>query len=244
MDAQLYRDFAAHEDSHWWFAARRAIVREFLKAHLPVAAPRKILDVGCGTGGMLPLLQEFGEVSALDSSEEALVAARQRAPSARLWKGILPGGIPPHERFDVVTAFDVIEHVPEVVEALAAMRDAMAPDGRLLVTVPAYMFLWSYHDELNHHQRRYTDSLLRAHLESAGLLVERTSYFNSWLLPPIAAVRLAQRFLPKPQNHSDIEAVSPWLNRTLEYVFSSERFVVSKARLPAGVSLLALARRA
>lgn len=244
MDPQLYRDFGAHEDDHWWFAARRAIVRDFLEARLPPAAHRRILDVGCGTGGMLPLLAAFGEVSGLDASDEALAFAKTRAGGARLLKGVLPAGLPPSERFDLVTAFDVIEHIPEVIEALVNLRAALAPGGRLVVTVPAFMFLWSEHDVLNHHQRRYTEALLREQFQAAGLVMERSSYFNTWLFPPIAAVRLAQKLLPPRPGASDFSLLPKVVNTALAVLFSSERFAVSRARLPVGVSIIAMAHAA
>lgn len=243
MDAQLYREFGQNEDTHWWFTARRAIVRDFLLAHLPRTQGLKVIDVGCGTGGMLPLLSEFGEVTGLDASDDALAFAQSRAPGARLLKGDLPAGLPAGEKFDLITAFDVIEHIPDAVAALKVLRAALNPGGRLVVTVPAFGFLWSDHDVLNHHQRRYTDTLMREHLTGAGFTVERSSYFNTWLFPPIAAVRLVQKLSgPKQGGASDFSVPGKFVNRALELLFMSERFLVSRTRLPFGVSLLGIAR--
>ena len=246
MDSQLYRDFARLEDSHWWFRGRRAVIREVLRRTLP-AGPLRILDVGCGTGGMLKMLGEFGSVEGLDASEEGLGYCRERVgPALVLHKGVLPSGLPDGRRYDLVTAFDVLEHLEDPVTALSAIRAAVELKGAFVCTVPAYQLLWSDHDIVNHHQRRYTHGLLRQHIEAAGFAFGFHSYFNSVLLPPIALVRLAQRLLPRLAGpgdaRSDFSEASPLLNRFLEGLFSAERFVVPRMRLPFGVSLVAVAR--
>lgn len=242
MEAALYSEFGRLEDVHWWFTARRAIVREALSRRLPARHPRRILDVGCGTGGMLRMLREFGTVEGMDASDEALSFARARAgPDVPLHRGELPGGLPPARRYDLITAFDVIEHIPDAVRALEALRAALAPGGTLVCTVPAYAFLWSKHDELNHHCRRYTRRLLSEHLGRAGFEVRWASYFNTLLFPPIALARLAQRALGRDEAGSDLAEAPPLTNRLLQTVFASERFVVPFAPLPFGVSILAFA---
>ncbi|MGZ3458418.1 MAG: hypothetical protein ACXU86_07910, partial [Archangium sp.] len=138
------------------------------------------------------------------------------------------------------------EHIPDVVGALRGIRSALAPGGRLVLTVPAFGFLWSEHDEVHHHQRRYTVDLLTRQLAEAGLRPRWSSYFNSLLFPPIAAVRLLQRLAPKRRGNalrSDVEvAHGPGLaNQVLEAVFSSERYLVPRVSLPFGVSLMAVA---
>ena len=241
MHESLYRAHDALEDAHWWFLGRRAIVRAFLQAHLPAAERRRVLDVGCGTGGMLPLLAEFGQVTALDESAEALAFAQKRAGGARLLHGAVPDGLPAGETFDLVTAFDVLEHIPRVEAAAGRLRAALAPGGCLVVTVPAYAFLWSEHDVTNHHQRRYTEALLRQHLAAGGLAVQRASYFNTWLFPAVVAARL---LAPAKAGTSDLTLPTTLVNRALRALFSSERHLVPRVRLPFGVSLVALARAA
>lgn len=230
------------EDTHWWFTGRRAVIREVLRRQLP-AGHRRVLDVGCGTGGMLVMLRDFGEVEGIDASDDALAFARTRVgPDVPLSRGQLPDGIPEGKKWDLITAFDVIEHIDDPVTSLHAVRRALTPDGHLVVTVPAYQFLWSRHDELNHHRRRYTLPLLREHLEAGGFRVTWSSYFNSFLFPPIAAVRLSQKLMPSRDTGSDFTEAGPTVNRVLDFVFSSERFVVSRGRFPFGVSILAVAR--
>jgi SAM-dependent methyltransferase len=245
MEPQLYRDFARLEDSHWWFVGRRRILRDVLRRHL-VGTSARILDVGCGTGGMLRMLREFGLAEGLDSSAEGLALCRERVgPDVELHQGELPDGIPAGRQYELVTAFDVLEHIPDVVGALSSVRSALSPGGTLVCTVPAYQFLWSEHDDANHHQRRYTKGLLFEHLAAAGFEPVYSSYYNAGLLAPIALVRLGQKLLRRSAasgQRSDFEE-APWLaNQVLTAFFSAERFVVPRLPLPCGVSLLAVAR--
>lgn len=245
MEAHLFEEMARTEDHHWWFRGRRTIIEAVLRQHLPAASERRMLDVGCGTGGNIPLLQRFGQVVGLEGSADALALCRRRlGPDFPLHQGHIPQDIP-QGRFDVVTAFDVLEHIPDAVGALAGIRAALATQGLLVLTVPAFGFLWSEHDTVHHHQRRYTVDMLSGQLSAAGLRLRWSSYFNSLLFPPIAAVRLLQRVLPKPRDtapRSDVETGGSGLaNQVLEAVFSAERHVVPRVSLPFGVSLIAVA---
>jgi SAM-dependent methyltransferase len=202
--------------------------------------------VGSGTGGMLELLSGFGEVEAIEGSEEAIALCRERyGERIPIHQGQLPEAIPADRRFDLIAAFDVIEHLDDPVAALQAMRAALTGQGRVMITVPAFQFLWSEHDEVNHHRRRYTRAMLVDQFEDAGLTLEYASYFNSTLFAPIAALRLAQKFLPRrnaaaPQ--SDFAEAPALLNAALAGLFGAERHLVTRLPLPFGVSLLALAR--
>jgi 2-polyprenyl-3-methyl-5-hydroxy-6-metoxy-1,4-benzoquinol methylase len=152
-------------------------------------------------------------------------------------------------RYDLVTAFDVVEHVEEDVRFLKTLRSRLTPEGRILVTVPAYSFLWSTFDEMNHHQRRYTRGGLRARLVQAGFLVERCTHFNTVLFPPIALVRLLEgRGRGEPTAHGErtraLERyfkVGP-LNGVWEALFAVERHWLRRADLAFGCSILALGR--
>lgn len=245
MEAHLFEEMARTEDHHWWFRGRRNIIEAVLREHLPEVSERRMLDVGCGTGGNLPLLQRFGQVVGLEGSADALALCRRRlGPDFPLHLGHIPEDIPPG-RFDVVTAFDVLEHIPDAVGALRGIRAVLAPQGLLVLTVPAFGFLWSVHDAVHHHQRRYTVDMLTGQLSAAGLRLRWSSYFNSLLFPPIAAVRLLRRALPKSLKNelrSDVEMGSSGLpNQVLKAVFSAERHVVPRVSLPFGMSLIAVA---
>lgn len=191
------------------------------------------------------MLREFGVAEGMDGSPDALGFARERlGADVPLHQGDLPAGLPPKRTWDLITAFDVIEHVAEPVEALRAILAALAPQGTFVCSVPAFQFLWSKHDELNHHFRRYNLALLRSQLTEAGFEVQFISYFNSWLFPPVAMLRLARNLVGSDAGQNDVAEVPPLLNGVLTRLFASERFAVSRFPLPFGVSLLAVARRA
>lgn len=244
MEPEVYDAFFHAEDRHWWFAARRRILDAVLTRLYPRGG-LDIADVGCGTGGMLLLLGRYGVVTGVDEAPEARdYCARRGFPgilTPEAWNA-LP------DRYDLVTSFDVVEHVEDDVGFLGSLARRLRPDGRVLLTVPAYPFLWSVFDELNHHKRRYTRDRLRLALTGAGLEVERLTHFNALLLPPIAAVRIVERAAGRKPDPAEVKrSVHRWfkvgpMNGILESLFASERHWVAGRDLPAGCSILAVAR--
>ena len=178
---------AERADTHWWWVARRKVLRRFLGRFLGKNGKRKILDVGCSTGSNLRMLQDFGTVHAMEMDEPAVEYCRMRFPGIRVYDGGIPD--PLRDTYDVICLFDVLEFIEDEEGALEWIDDHLAPGGVLLVTVPAFDFLRSRQDELAHHFRRYTkpvlEALLRRHFDLAY-----SSYFNTHLFPAIAAVRL------------------------------------------------------
>lgn len=243
MDSAVYDELAAVEDTHWWFVGRRRIVRDVLRRRLGRGtAGRSIVDVGCGTGGMLGMLREFGTVRGLDASPIAVDYCEQHFEgSVEVRLGRIPEDI--LDEADVITAFDVVEHLEDDEKALAGIHDRLPPGGVFVCTVPAFPFLWSGHDVVHHHYRRYTRPVLRRRLEDAGFTVERISYFNTFLFPAAAAVRLLHRFIPGAPAGSDASTPHPAVNRLLLALFASERFLLRRAALPVGISLLAVCHR-
>jgi SAM-dependent methyltransferase len=244
VDRLLYDEHASLERDHWWFVGRRAIVRAVLARHLPQVAERRILDVGCGTGGMLPLLSDFGRVRGLEAEPLAVEHCHAAYGEFDVQRGEIPADVPTDGSLDVVTAFDVIEHIEDDLGALRSFREALHAGGTAVVTVPALQWLWSDHDVVNGHQRRYTRGRLVDVLRAAGFDVEHVSYFNTLLLPTVAAARLAQRLRRRPTApHSDFTMPSPAVNKVLTRVLSCERGAVANRGLPVGVSIIAIARR-
>ena len=243
MDERLYRDFDRLEDRHWWFEGRRRILSQIIARWRDPSPTAQVLDIGCGTGGMIPMLREFGIAEGMDGSPAAIGFARERlGPEVPLHLGRLPDGIPSGRKWDLIGAFDVLEHVEEPVGALKAIRGALSAQGTFVCTVPAFPFLWSEHDELNHHFRRYGTDLLRQQLVAAGFAVQFISYFNALLFPPIVAVRLVKRLFPSRRLRSDAAEVPALLNKVLTRLFSFERYALPRISLPLGLSLVAVGR--
>ncbi len=241
MEIEVYRRMREIEDSHWWFVARRKIIKEMLVS-LNLPSHGRILDVGCGTGGNLALLSEFGDVTGLEMNPVAAEMARERH-ACRVILGSLPDHIPEkEERFGLVTLFDVLEHIDRDLDSLTAVRQMLLPGGSVLMTVPAFPFLWSAHDDRHQHKRRYLKAELIHVMRQAGLRPVYVTYYNTWLFPLVLAVRLAKRLLGSEE--SDEERAPPvWLNKLLAMVFGSERHLLGRMAFPFGVSLLALGRR-
>lgn len=192
----------------------------------------------------MELVDYGGEVSGIELNTDAAELARGRG-LGEVRVGRLEELPWDDATFDLITCLDVIEHVPDDVTALVELLRVARPGGWLLVTVPAYQALWSRHDEANHHYRRYSRSSLRAAARSAGWQVERLSSFNSLLLAPAAAVRLAQRRMPGRNGDSnDLDLGPSWLNDVLERPLALEASWLARGRtLPVGLSLLAVLRR-
>ena len=226
------------EDTHWWYAARRKIICQTVKGF--VANNSDVLDFGSGSGGIAKALSADGyKVVAADVSAEALAACRD----AGLDTVDLETAWPAAKSADCILACDVLEHVEEDVALLQKLRVALRPNGLLIATVPAYDFLWSGEDYISDHVRRYKRSLLQRRVREAGFSIERSSYFNTLLLPLITAVLFYKRlFRPREMYVSDVKPLPPWQNKILYTIFSAERFILPRWDFPLGASLLVVAR--
>ena len=236
MERATYDNMRALQESHWWFRGRREILSDQL-ARLNLPRDGRILEVGCGPGGNLAMLAEFGQVTGLEPDEPSRRHA-EAASGVTVHGGSLPGPLPDlGAPFDLVAAFDVIEHLEDGRGAVAALGKLLKPGGRLLATVPAHPWLWGAHDVAAHHRRRYRRRDFLQLFEAAGLRVVRASYFNTLLFPPIALLRLARG---GGGEGSDVVPAGP-MNGLLTRVFASEKHLLRIGDLPFGVSLLVLA---
>ena len=231
------------EESHWWYIGRRRIIASFVKAICDQVKDRRarILDVGCGTGANLVRLSDFGDAEGVDISPDALKFCRERGLNNVKLGAAETLPYEDHE-FDLVTAFDVVEHMDDDVAGLREMRRVLRPGGRVLLFVPTFMFLWGVQDEVSNHRRRYTMSEFRQVVTAAGFEVERTTYANITFFLPVLLVRKFMRLTgirTETENSINISA----FNRLFGAIFGAERHWLRYLNIPFGVSGLCVARR-
>jgi SAM-dependent methyltransferase len=231
------------EKDHWWFEGRRRLLRLLLERHLPDRTAR-ILDVGCGTGHHLIFLKDLGytEPAGTDFSPIAIEFCRKLG-LGDVHQGDAAGLGYADESFGGALAFDVLEHIDDDAAALREIRRVLRPGGRAIVTVPAFQALWSRHDEVLQHRRRYRFRDWPPLAEKAGLEIEDWSYFFFTVFPLVAAVRFASRVF-KVKKTSDLEVVPRPINAVLKRVGAMEAAALKKLpRLPIGTTLAVVLRR-
>ena len=238
MEEHAYLELHQLERDHWWYRGTRAVYRTLLQRYVPRTGGA-VLDLGCGTGGNLALLAEWGRVTGLEPWSPALALCPPGAAS--LVQGAaqaLPFG---DDTFALLAALGVIEHVADDERLLRQARRVLRPGGTILLLTSAFMFLWSEHDEANHHVRRYTASQLRRLAARAGLQVRYLGYQNFFLFPLVALVRLLQRLWPRrSEPHTSMFPVPRPLNAALTGLLTLEARLMQHLSLPLGVSLVAV----
>jgi SAM-dependent methyltransferase len=253
MNQQLAKEMEQHtygimnnvEDSHWWFVGRRAILESFLESiHSKFQTPNsklRILDVGCGTGANLEMLKQFGEPEGVDVSDDALEFCK--AKGLKVHKGLAESLPFADESFDLVTALDVVEHLDDDIAGLKEMNRVMKADGKTLIFVPAFMWLWGVQDDISNHRIRYTREQIVDRLNAAGFKIERATYANITFFLPILLGRFLMKITgikPESENNVNVSA----LNGIFGKVFSSEKYWLKKSNFPFGVSIVIVAKKA
>jgi SAM-dependent methyltransferase len=239
MERHVYDRMAEIDRDHWWFVGRRRILTALIERFRPRTGPLRILEVGCGTGSNIAMLQGFGTVDAIEPDDHARAFASKRT-GLTIKGGYLPDVPLQDGYYDLIVLLDVLEHIPDDQAALAALRPKLAPGGRLLLAVPAMPSLWSGHDIAHHHQRRYTARTLEQVVRAAGFRKLHRGAFNTLLLPAIVSVRWLNRLLGRTGGDEDRIPPRP-INRLLALLFSAERYPAVRGLLPAGVSLALVA---
>lgn len=230
------------EDRHWWYQGRRRVLERVIE-RLGLPEHANILDAGCGSGRNMVELAHHGVVTGVELSDTSVRLARERDLGEVVEGSIMD--MPFDEgAFDLTVSLDVIEHLEEDVGALRELRRVTRPGGALLVTVPAYQWLWSSHDEINHHHRRYNRRTLLAAASSAGWRLESSTHFNSLLLPVAILLRALERFKPSTIKSSlDLWVPPAPLNWALRQPSNLEAAVIGcGGTIPTGLSLLAVFR--
>ena len=239
MERVVYQEMAELDDRHWWYRARRQIIADLIRREAQLPAKADILEIGCGTGHNLAMLSSFGHVEGLELDDEARALSEKRL-GRKVMSSPLPELAGVAERhYDMIGAFDVIEHIDDDRAALGSIATKLKAGGTFVMTVPAHQWMWSAHDVVNHHKRRYSRRSLRELIKGSPLQLKKIGYFNSLLFP----LALAERAASKVRGKEDASVKLPPapLNIALETVFAAERYLVGRFPLPIGLSLFAVA---
>jgi len=238
MERLAYREMAELDQKHWWYRARRKVLADLIRREVAPPPDARILEVGCGTGHNFEVLKQFGRVDAIELDDESRAIAEQR-----LGRTIMTSPLPElagvGDGYDLVAALDVIEHIDDDAAALAAIATKLRPGGKFVMAVPAHRWMWSAHDVVNHHKRRYSKAGLKRLIEESPLKLEKVGYFNSLLFPLAVAQRLASK--ARGKDDAEVRLPSAPLNKALESAFGAERYLVGRLPLPPGLSLFAVA---
>ena len=239
MERVVYQQMAELDERHWWYRARREVLAELIRREARPLANAAILEIGCGTGHNLAMLSEFGHVDGLELDDEARALSEKR-----LGRAVMSAPLPeladvPKGHYDLIGAFDVIEHIDDDAAALASIAMRLKPGGKFVMAVPAHQWMWSAHDVVNHHKRRYSKPALRRLIEASPLVLVKLGYFNSLLFPLAVVERAASKLRGKED--ADVKLPPAPLNAALEKVFAAERYLVGRLPLPPGLSLFAVA---
>ena len=245
MNKEYVQEYIQLEKTHWWFVVRKRIILYFLHKHAK-GSSLKILNIGAAGGESSEWLKEFGEVISVENESffiDYLRSKRINVTAASVLS--MPFD---DNSFDLVCAFDVIEHVQDDSAALEEINRVCKPQGTVCITVPAFRSLWSNHDVVNRHFRRYTKKELHRTMEAAShLSLQESAYFNSLLFLPIFFARkIAVIFsIGKKQGRSDFELYKTpsWLNTLLKSIFSLELPLLKMVSFPAGVSLICVLKK-
>lgn len=236
MNPDAYRLMAQTEQTHWWYVGRRAIIRKVLET-LDLPGGADILEIGAGTGGNLDLLREFGVVTAVEHDDYAREVAACKT-GLILQKGRLPNDLTyPDSAFDLICLFDVLEHVHDDRAALSKLRPLLKRGGRVMLTVPAYGWLWSLHDVELHHYRRYNLKQLSLVSAGSGFRVAKSSYFNTSLFLPALLARLFDRIV-SPRVVTGTRVPAAWINSLFTRLLMTEALLIKHLGLPFGLSII------
>ncbi len=259
MRQDLYEDLYVKEQDYWWHVGKRMIVYNLISRYwTPSPRPteggaltlaresRRVLDVGCGTGLNLDNIARYGLPVGMDLSREALVFCQKRGLD-ELCEASIDHGLPYRDQsFDIITALDAVEHFDDDYAALHEFYRVLRPGGLVVISVPAYQFMWSYWDEVLGHKRRYTVPMMRKLVRAAGFAVLKVSHSNAAILLPSLLVRLfkSQKYGEKvSESPSDFMPVPNPVNRLLTAYYEVESKIIPRVSLPFGMSVVCVARK-
>lgn len=246
MDKELYKKHYEAEKKVWWFIGRRYLIYKNIFRIWKSESKPTILDFGCGTGGMLDELKDVAETYGCDTEQLAVEFCQKRG-----LKNItkLENNNIPYENnyFDIITSMDVLEHIEDDKRAMSELKRILKSRGKLLITVPAFMFLWTTRDERLHHYRRYTKNELKIKLSSIGFNIKKCSYMHSFYFLPLLFIYKIKKLIKNNDASADIKTdfsfVPGPVNKLLTSLLYLEVFWLKYFTLPFGVSLFCIAEK-
>ena len=245
MEAKEYQKMYLLEDSHWWFVGKRLMVDRVIRKFIN-GKEMEILDVGCGTGGMLKSLQKYGNAAGLDSSEKALEFCKKRKVR-NLFRGSASELPFKNNIFDLVTAFDLLYHknIKDDVQVLKELNRVLKPHGYIVITECAFDFLKSEHDLAVQARERYTVSELSQRLRKSGLTAVKISYTYFFFFPMVLMVKMFKKIKINTRGEpvSDLRPTSTLINEILIAMLRMESVLLSKINFPYGSSIVCVARK-
>lgn len=241
MQKIMYEKFFNLEMEHWWFQARKNIVLKLISRHIELKKNFKILDVGCGTGMMIEAIKNTFQINAagIDNSPEAIKFSKKR--ELNIFLSSAEKIEQKADSIDLIMALDLIEHIENDAASLKEFNRVLKKHGYLILTVPAFNFLFSAHDAINEHRRRYRLKELGNKINLAGFKIIKISYYNSLLFFPILAAKLIKKLTK--DNHDHLKKENYIFNFILKKIFSSESFILKYFNLPIGASIICLAQK-
>lgn len=230
------------EDTLWWLTGRKTIIQKYLQAALQKGVIKKIMDIGCGSGGNFDVLSKFGDVMGVERSVTLAKRAKYRNIASIVYnKDFFE--IDFEEDINLFTLFDVLEHIQDDSAFISRLAKKACPNHMLLISVPACKFLYSQHDQILHHYRRYSKKELQALLQHNGYEIIVSSYFMFFFFPAALLLRLKEKYLSlKNQTQINIGKAPTCLNKLLINVMRAEAFLSQFVSFPIGLWIFVLAK--
>ena len=229
------------EENHWWFSGRREILNFYLNK-LKINKNSKILEVGCGTGSNLKMLSIHANVTAMEPSDDAIFHLKKKdLKNIQFFKGFCPEDISVKKKYDLICMFDVLEHISEDKETISRLLKILNKNGRLFITVPAYQWLWSSHDENLMHKRRYTKNSLISLFKNNEFNEEYFSYFNTLLFPFAILDRVRKKFFKRYKNEENFP--NNYINYIFKKIFISEKYLLNFFNFSFGLSIVLIIKK-
>ncbi len=243
MQEVVYHSNFEIEESYFWFLARNEILSKIINNNTSIKAYNNVADIGCGTGGFAKVLQDMKfNVTCIDTEELAIEYCKKRGLTD-LYHGDLKSFLEiNNKKYQAAFMLDVIEHIPDDQEVVNQVYELLDNGGYFIAAVPAYQWLWSKHDEIHMHYRRYNKTNFQKLFKNAGFEIEYISYFNTYLFLPAVLKRFIDK-ITRNQSEKPVEEVSSFINNLFFKIFKSEKSILGNKSLPFGLSLLLIAKK-